>query len=133
MYSKRQYRRAPKHTLLYCTLLRGKSGEVAFGRIFILPHKHILSLFLAIFNTHEVDNPNDCHGILKEAAGSMNVYIRKSAALGLVLRKPRGIEATCIVSGDRVQPYISFLSQRGYNDFVYIHVFDNDGAKLKAS
>ena len=35
-------------------------------------------------------------------AALMNVYYRKSVALVLIL-----IEATCIVSGNRVQPHIS--------------------------
>ena len=38
-----------------------------------------------IFNMHEVDNPDNCCSFLKESATSMNVYIRKSVALVLVL------------------------------------------------
>ena len=69
-----------------------------------------LDPFLAIFNMHEDDNHYNCHGFLEEN-GSFNEHVLQEISGACVHTKPRGIEATCIVSGDRERPRVSSRSQ----------------------
>ena len=55
--------------------------------------------FLAIFNTRNVDSHDNCRGFWKEGSFAECVLLEIIGAC--VDNKSRGIEATCIVSGDR--------------------------------
>ena len=122
------YCKLPKIQPPFCTLLWSKNEEGAFAQILILSRAYSPSAVPHISAWQSQQLPR----LSGRTAASINLYYRKSVAL-CVDTKPRGIKQTCIISGDRGRPRISWhfqcdqqkpLRWPGYRIFC-VYVFTN--------
>ena len=114
---------SPPPPTLFCTLLWGKSGEGAFARIFNSSRAYTPSSILHNLEYAQGRQSQRLLWLSGKTSASLNVHCGQSVVL-VLLTKTRGIEATCIVSGDRGRRCVSLhfqcgqLKYAGYSDFV---------------
>ena len=100
-----------KYAPPFCTLLWGKSGEGVFAQIFSSSRAYALSSLRSLRSLIHVRSTIKTTAVAFWKNGSFDERVLQEISGACVHTKPRDIEATCIISGDRGRPRVSSHSQ----------------------